>query len=49
MSDTKAQATDQVQVTLKKPHRHAGQWHKEGAKIAVTPAQAEWLKERGKI
>lgn len=49
MSDTKAQTTDQVQVTLKKPHRHAGEWHKEGTEIAATPAQAERLKERGKI
>ena len=49
MSDTKAQPTDQVQVTLKKPHRHGGEWRKEGAKIAVTPGQAERLKNKGKI
>jgi hypothetical protein len=48
-ADTKARPADPVQVTLTKPHRHGGEEHKAGAKLAVTPAQAERLKQHGKI
>lgn len=47
-ADTKAQPTDLVQVTLKKPHTHGGQPHKEGDKIKVRPDQLERLKNHGK-
>ncbi len=48
MSDTKAQPADLVQITLKKPHTHGGEDHKEGAKIRVRPDQLERLKQHGK-
>lgn len=49
MSDTKAKATDLVQVTLKKPHTHAGKDHPAGAKLNLRADQAERLKKHDKI
>ncbi len=34
-----------VEVTLKKDHTHGGKEKKAGNKIAVTEAQAAWLKK----
>ncbi len=49
MSDTKAQPTDLVQVTLKKPHTHGGKDHQAGDKIKVRPDQVERLKNHHKV
>ncbi|MEQ6916565.1 DUF7210 family protein [Halomonas aquatica] len=49
MSHTKAQLADLVQVTLKQPHTHGGQPHKEGDKLKVRPDQVKRLKKHGKI
>lgn len=38
-----------VDVTLQKPHTHAGHDYKPGDKITVRAAQAEWLREQGVI
>lgn len=37
---------DQVEATLKKPHRHNGIEHRAGGVITVTKAQAERLTRR---
>lgn len=49
MSETKAQASDLIQVTLKKPHTHAGQDHKAGDKLNLRKDQVERLQKHGKV
>lgn len=38
-----------VEVTLIKPHRHAGEKHAAGAKIRVTEPERDWLVANGVI
>lgn len=44
-----AQAPEQVEVTLAKPHTHNGRAHQAGDKIKVTADQKAWLEKRGVI
>lgn len=45
-NEKKKTPAPRVEVTLKKPHRHAGKDHEAGDKIKVTEWQRNWLKER---
>lgn len=38
-----------VEVTLDKPHTHAGKPYAAGGKIMVTEAEADWLRKAGVI
>jgi|GEM_PF-1934386 len=38
-----------LEVTLLMPHTHGGQPCKQGDKINVTEAQANWLRNRGVV
>lgn len=38
-----------IEVTLDKPHTHAGKPYTVGEKIKVTEAEAEWLRKAGVI
>lgn len=42
-----AQAPEQVEVTLAKPHTHNGRAHQRGDKIKVTTDQKVWLEKLG--
>lgn len=43
MSDPKKAEQKQVEVTLLKPHTHAGKSYDTGAKIKVDEASRDWL------
>lgn len=49
MNNAEKPKRKQVEVTLAKPHEHAGQKRKPGEKIMVTETQRDWLKQRGII
>ena len=37
------------EVTVKKATKHAGEWHKPGAKLTLTPDQIERKRRHGEI
>lgn len=49
MANPKDEKQEPVEVTLKKPHRHAGRDYKPGRKIMVLPGEAEFLKKHDVI
>lgn len=49
MNDSEKKEPKLVEVTLGKPHTHAGVPYAAGAKIKVTEADRDWLQQAGVI